>query len=58
MEEIAATQVKEQPTLLMRFSQLEPWRLVGLGIVMIALIGIVIFGYRCWKADCLAKLRS
>lgn len=58
MEEIAAVHIEEQPALLMRFSQLEPWRWVGLGFIILALVGVVIFGYRCWKADCMAKLRS
>jgi hypothetical protein len=41
--------------LLLRLSQLESWRLVGLGVLIIALVGIMIFGYRCWKADCQAQ---
>jgi hypothetical protein len=41
-----------------RLGQLETWRLVGLGLVVIAMIGLVFLGYRCWKADCLAKTRS
>jgi hypothetical protein len=32
--------------------------LVGLGGVAIALCAIIIFGYRCYKADCLVKSRS
>jgi hypothetical protein len=54
----AAAPVEQQPALLLRLSQIEPWRMVGLGILAIALVGIVIFGYCCWKADCLAKIRS
>jgi len=54
--EPAAVLVEEQPAqLLLRLSQLEPWRLVGLGVLGIVMVGILIFGYRCWKADCLAK---
>jgi hypothetical protein len=44
-----------QPALLLRLSQLETWQLIGLAGIGILLIGIVIFGYRCWKADCLRK---
>ena len=52
----AALLIEEQPALpLLRLSQIEPWRLVGLGGLGIALIGVMIFGYRCWRADCLAK---
>ena len=36
---------------------LEPWRLVVLGIFGIALAGIMLFGYRCWKTDCLMRNR-
>lgn len=57
-EPIAAALEKPPSAPWLRLSQLEPWRLVGLGILAIALIGIVIFGYRCWKADCLAKIRT
>jgi hypothetical protein len=34
---------------------LEPWRLAGLIVVALALVVLVFFGYRCWKADCLAR---
>ena len=46
------------PELLLRFSQLDPWQIAGLGAVSLALIFIAIFGYRCYKADCLLKSRS
>jgi hypothetical protein len=36
---------------------LEPWRLVGLGLLAIVLVILIVLGYRCWKADCLAKMR-
>jgi hypothetical protein len=45
----------QPPALLSHLTQREPWRLVGLGVLALALVAIVIFGYRCWKADCLAK---
>ena len=53
----AAASVEGEPTspLLLRLSQLEPWRLAGLGVLAMALIAVSIFGYRCWKADCRAK---
>jgi hypothetical protein len=43
---------------LVHLSQLEPWQLIGLGSLGIALIGTLIFGYYCWKADCLVKRQS
>jgi hypothetical protein len=54
---LAATLAEEPPSkqLLLRLSQLESWRLVGLGVLIVALVGIMIFGYRCWKADCQAQ---
>jgi len=33
----------------------DTWQLVGLSAIGIVMIGIVIFGYRCWKADCMRK---
>jgi len=43
---------------LVRLGQLETWQLIGLGAVGILTIAILIFGYRCWRADCLPKFRS
>jgi hypothetical protein len=37
---------------------LEPWRLTGLILAVIGMVIIMILGYRCWKADCLAKLQG
>jgi len=58
--EPAAALVEGLPSnpLLLRLSQLEPWRLVGMGVITIMLFGIMIFGYRCWRADCLAQNKS
>jgi hypothetical protein len=56
--ESVTTPAKQQPALLLRIDQLGPWRLIGLGVLMLALVGILVFGYRCWKADCMARLRS
>lgn len=53
-----ATPAKQQPALLLRIDQLGPWRMIGLGVLGITMTGIIFFGYRCWKADCMAKLRS
>lgn len=36
---------------------LQPWRLVVLGVLGVALAGLLVFGYRCWKADCLTRNR-
>jgi hypothetical protein len=43
------------PPVLLRLSQLEPWRLAGLGFLMLVFLGLIILGYRCFKADCLAR---
>jgi hypothetical protein len=57
--EPAAALLEQKPAPpLLRLNQLEPWRLIGLGVLGIAMIGILIFGYRCWRADCLPKLNS
>jgi hypothetical protein len=53
-----ATPAKQQPALLMRIDQLGSWRMIGLGVLGIAMIGIIFFGYRCWKADFMARLKS
>ena len=56
--ELLAVQAEQRPAPpLLRLGQLEPWRLVVLGVLGIALIGIISMGYRCWKADCLLKSR-
>ena len=52
----AAVQAPPSPPLF-RLNQLETWRQVGLGILAVALLGITIFGFRCWKADCLPKIQ-
>jgi len=54
--EPAAAPLEPQPALLLRLNQIGPWRLVGLGVLGIAMIGVLFFGYRCWKADCLPKI--
>jgi hypothetical protein len=57
--ELAAVRVEPQSApALLRLGQLEPWRLVGLGVVGIAMIATAVFGYRCWKADCRARSQS
>lgn len=47
----------EAPSISLFFqrSQIETWRQAMLSVLAIALIGVIIFGYRCWKADCLQK---
>ena len=54
-EPLAALAVEQPPAPWLRLAQLEPWRLVGLGLLGIAFIGVLYLGYRCWRADCLAK---
>jgi hypothetical protein len=47
------------PTIaLTRLDQLEPWRLVGLGLLGVVFLIVIGFGYRCWKMDCLSKKQS
>ncbi len=57
-DQAAAAFIEPAPIAPFRLGQLETWRLVGLGFVVIAMIVLVFLGYRCWKADCLAKTRS
>ena len=52
-----ATPVEQQPALLLRLDQLGYWRLIGLGVLASALGVVIFFGYRCWKADCLGRLK-
>jgi hypothetical protein len=40
---------------LLRTEPMETWRMAALGLLGFAFLGILIFGYRCWKADCLAN---
>ncbi len=47
-----------QPFLLLRFSRLGPWRLAGLGVLAIVMMGVSIFGYLCWRTDCQGKFQS
>jgi hypothetical protein len=55
---IAAAPVGPPPGgVFLTLNQLEPWRLAGLGFLALAMVGIVFAGYRCWKADCIAKLQ-
>jgi hypothetical protein len=51
-------QVESLPPGLSRLSRLEPWRLGLLAILLTIMLALVIFGYRCWKADCLLKPQS
>jgi hypothetical protein len=57
---LAATFGVEAPSnpLLLHLVQLETWRWVGLGVITIALVGIILFAYRCWKADCMARSKT
>lgn len=53
----AAVVIEEKPAppLLQHLGQIGTGRQIGLGILAIVLAVLVIFGYRCWKADCLAN---
>lgn len=49
----------EPPTVsFTRLDQLEPWRLAGLGALTVVFLLVVVFGYRCWKLDCLSRKQS
>jgi hypothetical protein len=57
--EAAAMPPEGQPAAArLRLNQLETWRLVGLGLIALALVGVSFAGFRCWKADCLAKFHA
>ena len=43
---------EEPSTLLLQAEPFKPWQKLALGLVGFALIGVVVFGYYCWKADC------
>lgn len=58
VEPAAPVEATPSNPLLVRLGQLNAWQLVGLVFLGILAIGIAIFGYRCWKADCLTKQRS
>lgn len=49
---------QEPPAPFQRLGRLEPWQLVGLGALAMVMAGIIVFGYHCWKADCLPKLQQ
>jgi hypothetical protein len=40
-----------------RLTFLEPWQLAGVAVIGLALIALSVFAYRCYRADCVAKLR-
>lgn len=42
----------------MRLGRLETWRSIGLMFVGLALALILIFGYHCYKADCLTRTQG
>lgn len=50
----AVTDITPGP-LYSRLSRLETWRQIALGILVILMVGMLLFSYRCWKVDCLAK---
>lgn len=46
---------KQLSPLFLHLSQLEAWRLVGLSLVFVALVGLIIFAIRCYQADRLQR---
>jgi hypothetical protein len=34
---------------------LEPWQRVALALLVLAFVGLIYFGYRCWRTDCIAR---
>ncbi len=57
-EPAAAAMVAPTEPPMLRLGQLEPWRLIVLGILLVGIVTLFIFGYRCWRADCLRKIRT
>jgi len=51
-------QVKTLTPALTRLGSIGTLRLVLLGTVLAAMLALLVFGYRCWKADCLLKPRA
>lgn len=47
-----APAIIETPTAAMPLQWLDPWQWIGLGGLGFGMILLIIFGYRCWKADC------
>lgn len=46
------------PPAFLEVDTFQPWQKVGSGILAIAFLGPIFFGYRCWKADCLTKITN
>ena len=47
--------IETDPVSLTSVRELEPWRIGGLIATSIAFVVLIVFAYRCWKADCLAR---
>jgi hypothetical protein len=43
---------------LLHIDYLEPWRLAGLAVIAIVLLLVAVFGYHCYKDDCLMRSRG
>jgi hypothetical protein len=50
---VSVDAVRIAPT---RLAYLEPWQLAGISLIGVALIVLSAFAYRCYRADCMAKL--
>jgi hypothetical protein len=53
---IAGSQANPPTSSMLQAEPMATWRIAALGLVGLALIGILAAGYRCWKADCLRKI--
>ena len=54
--EVAMTQAEQSNSSpLLSVRRFETWRLAALSLLGIALVGIILFGYRCWKTDCMRR---
>jgi hypothetical protein len=54
----AALIEQQQTSLFFHLGQIEAWRQVLIGVLVLVFIAIAILSYRCWKADCLEKTQQ
>ena len=49
---------EEPATRLLQTEPTKPWQKLALGLLGFAFIGVVVFGYYCWKSDCQRSRRA